>query len=105
MIEGILIIIGFAVFTPVFGIVLFLTIFAYFISKKAWLTGLISLPISIVLYMLAYRNHTGLLDMSVDFQFLMAVAATCTSLFLAWLLRTIARSIGKKIEGQHKNAS
>lgn len=96
MIGDVIIIIAFAVFTPVFWGVLIATVFAYFFSRKIWIAAIVSLPISVFLYMIAYANHTGLLDMSLGFQILMAISATCMSIFLIWIIRTISRAIGRR---------
>lgn len=85
MMEGIVFLVASTVFVPVFWIVLLVTIFTYGISKKMWLTGIISIPVSILAYLIALRDHQSLIEYTWKFQILMAITATCISLFLIWI--------------------
>lgn len=94
MLEGLLLLLLFAVFHPLFLLIMMLTVILEFYVKRTWITFSIVLPISGLLYALLFKQE-GLLHFNLYDSALLGIIAGVVSIPL---IKVVKMCTGKVLQ-------
>jgi hypothetical protein len=88
--------------TPVSWFVLVLTVILSLFIKRLWIISIITVPISILLFVFYMSGRNGLLSFSLDFWIKTGIVVAVISVFIIWIGRLIGNKLGLSLNLDEK---